>query len=103
MRLADVGAEGQQKWLAAEARVVGEGLAARVEALYLAGAGIGSLSAAPSIASRASALNADIRVIEVASPDATSEEEALGLDPAANAVASGALRALRVLKAIASA
>jgi hypothetical protein len=56
------GDRGQSALSCASVRVEGEGLAAEVCALYLAGAGIGRLEAAPPIALECRALNAEVEV-----------------------------------------
>ncbi|MEO8800629.1 MAG: hypothetical protein ABI551_22255 [Polyangiaceae bacterium] len=103
MRLADVGAELQEKLHCARARVEGEGVTARVEALYLAGAGVGTVLAPPPAALAARALSSDV-CIEMddaaRAPCSVVEDAFRDLDPAAAAVASGALRALRTLRAV---
>lgn len=103
MRLADVGAERQEKLLSASARVTGEGLTARVEALYLAGAGVGTLVAPAPAASAARALSSEICIEEgegVDAEHAVVEAAFRDLDASAAAVASGALRALRTLRSV---
>ncbi len=103
-RLADVGAQGQARIARAVAVVPGQGIAAEVAARYLAGAGVAALRVRDEpTAAAARAVDPDVRVtvepglISPAPDDATTL--AVLTDPAACAVASGALLALRLLRA----
>lgn len=102
MRLVDLGAAAQEKWQAARVVVRGSSLAARTEALYLAGAGIGTLVVAEDVANAVRALNPDV-VIEPERPGDAADGRTSNafelVDPSCAAVAAGALAALRELKA----
>jgi hypothetical protein len=101
-RLAEVGEEGQRRIGAAEVAVRGTGVAARVEARYLAGAGVGRLVVEDDGA-RSAAREVD-PLVEVTlssgpalapAPDPAWSQD---LHPAARGVALGAHRALRALR-----
>lgn len=63
-----VGKSGQQAIAQAEARVLGGDLAAEVCALYLAGAGIGTLHVARALSGSCTALTSAIRVVAEDTP-----------------------------------
>ncbi len=109
-----IGEPAQRAVLAARATVhgQGDGLAETLEALYLAGAGIGALAAPPPLDAFAGALNGTIRVTSApALAPEQADARALGdgdddyetalfdgiLDETARSAASGALRALSTL------
>lgn len=102
-RLADVGAQGQQRIARIVAAVPGTGLAADVAARYLAGAGVAAVRVKDeATAAAARAVDPGVRVEVVAAlPDALPGDERPQVlaDPAARAVAAGALLALQVLRA----
>jgi hypothetical protein len=102
-RLAEVGEEGQRRIALAEAAVRGRGVAAKVEARYLAGAGLGRLVVDDEpVATTARDVDAQSTVtvtVGVAVPDPDPDPAwCHDLHPAARAVATGAHRALRVLR-----
>jgi hypothetical protein len=102
-RLAGVGAAGQASLAAAEVSVAGAGLAAEVEARYLAGAGIGAIRvASDGVAEAARALgDSEVRVTiapELASAAAMKLADLGASDAAARAVAEGAHRALVAIR-----
>jgi hypothetical protein len=101
-RLSEVGAGGQAKIAGARVRVGGEGLAPLVAARYLAGAGVGSVCVRThELAGAAARVDAAIRVEVDPSLLAAAPDEAFDLvDPAARAVASGALTALGALREV---
>ena len=98
-----IGEPAQRAVLAGRASVCGEGLAATFEALYLAGAGIGTLEASPTLAGQAAALNGSIAVLAQRDlPEALGERVDNAIlseitDESARAAAAGALRALGTL------
>jgi len=103
-RLADVGPQGQARIARALAVVPGQGLAAEVAARYLAGAGVAALRVRDeATAAAARSMDPGVRVTVEPGLGDTAPDEATLLamltDPAARAVASGALLALRVLRA----
>jgi molybdopterin/thiamine biosynthesis adenylyltransferase len=102
MRLPEVGREMQAKLRASSVRVTGSDSSARVEALYLAGAGVGKLSAHESIASAARALNPEVSIDahDDANEDRALDAQLTSMDPAAARIATGALAALRSMKRI---
>lgn len=67
VRLAEVGARGQERLLAAAAAVMGDGAAAEEAALYLCAAGVGRLVLAPALAARVAGrlaeLNPDVQLV----------------------------------------
>lgn len=67
LRLPEVGARGQERLLAAAARVVGSGRAAEEAALYLCAAGVGRLVLEPALVDalgeRLAELNPDVRLV----------------------------------------
>lgn len=100
-RLVEVGEAGQARLAALAARVAGAGIAARVEALYLAGAGVGALVVEDdTVAEAARALNpeVDVRVEERVAAPAEVPSDIAALAPGARDVAEGALRALLTLR-----
>lgn len=68
LRLAEVGARGQERFLAGAAHVIGDGHAAEEAALYLCAAGVGRLVLEPGLAARIgehlAELNPDVRLVE---------------------------------------
>ena len=94
-RLAEVGDAGQARITASRAHVPGVGLAARVEAAYLAGAGVGTITfEEPAAMAAALATNPEIAA---SLSTASSESEAPSfaeLRSGAREVAIGAWRAL---------
>jgi hypothetical protein len=82
VRLAEVGEEGQARLEGALVRVEGDGLAGRVEARYLRGAGVGVVGSDPTIV------------------PADAPAWLTSLTPAARDVASGAYAALDVIRAV---
>jgi hypothetical protein len=100
-RLADVGASGQARIARAVATVPGRGLAAEVAARYLAGAGVAALRVKDeATAAAARAVDPAVRVeIDPALGEASLDGLEALADPAARAVAAGALQALHVLQA----
>jgi molybdopterin/thiamine biosynthesis adenylyltransferase len=103
MRVAEVGREKQENLRCASVCVVGSDLRAHVEALYLAGAGVGCIRVRESICEDVATLNSDV-VVEVdseKSQHASAHEvdaRVSDLDSAAAAIASGSLAALATLK-----
>jgi molybdopterin/thiamine biosynthesis adenylyltransferase len=101
MRVAEVGREKQQNLRHASVVVHGHDLSAQVEALYLAGAGVGTLRVSDEIAESAAAINSEV-VVEKNSEtilDAV-DARAADLDPVAAQIFSGASRALEKMKVI---
>lgn len=101
-----IGEPAQRAVLASRATVHGhgDGLAETLEALYLAGAGVGTVAAPPPLDAFAGALNGSIRVMSAsAGPkhDAENRDESAHLtgilDETARSAALGALRALSTL------
>jgi hypothetical protein len=77
-----VGARGQRAFASADVIVGGDQLAAEVCALYLAGAGIGTLAVAPRLTDVCRALSSEVRVIANSEPAcSTGVEVALALEP----------------------
>ncbi len=101
MRVAEVGREKQENLRGASVCVVGDDVPAQVEALYLAGAGVGRMRVHESFADDVAHLNSDV-VVEADSEKSLRQVDARvsDLDPAAAAVASGSLAALATLKEI---
>jgi len=100
-RLAEVGEEGQRRIAATTGVVLGHGVAARVEARYLAGAGVAHL-VVEDAAAGSSAKDVDALVAIRLSSEEHGDQDpswALDLTPGAREVALGAHRALRVLRA----
>jgi hypothetical protein len=98
-RLAEVGSGGQERLAGARVEVRVEGLAAHVAVRYLAGAGVGELQVRDaSLAAAAQAVDPGARV--GVDPGLSVEPgEAFDLsDPAARAVAAGAMAALHAMK-----
>jgi hypothetical protein len=98
-RLAEVGAAGQERLGAARVEVRVDGLAAHVAVRYLAGAGVGQLQVRDaSLAAAARAVDPGVGVgVEPGLP--VDAGEAFDLrDPAARAVAAGAMAALNAVK-----
>ncbi|MEO8875963.1 MAG: hypothetical protein ABI461_10270 [Polyangiaceae bacterium] len=101
MKLAEVGREMQEKLRDASVIVAGTDLSAKVEALYLAGAGVGNISVHSAIIADVAAINPEVAVASSSSVVAPPlDARALSLDAAAAQVASGAFRALHQMKAI---
>jgi hypothetical protein len=98
-RLTEVGAGGQERLAGARVEVRVDGLAAHVAVRYLAGAGVGQLQVrAASLAAAASAVDPGVRVaVEPRLPVEPGEAFDLS-DPAARAVAAGAMAALNAVK-----
>ncbi len=97
VRLAEVGEEGQTRIEATTAFVEGGGLAAVVEARYLAGAGVGKISTADeAVADAARSVDKKVEIVELRrSPLGAGAAPSFGVrDPAALEVALGAWRAL---------
>jgi molybdopterin/thiamine biosynthesis adenylyltransferase len=101
MRVAEVGRERQENLQHASVVVLGDDLSAHVEALYLAGAGVGTVRVNEVLAADVAALNSDI-VIETDSEKSAPESDARasGLDAAAAQIFSGSARALQKMRAI---
>jgi molybdopterin/thiamine biosynthesis adenylyltransferase len=101
MRVAEVGREKQENLRHASVVVIGEDLSAEVEALYLAGAGVGTLRVSNAIANEVAAINSEV-VIEKKTEVSGVEVDARAadLDPAAAHIFSGASRALEKMKTI---
>lgn len=100
-RVAEVGREKQENLRHASVVVSGSDLSAQVEALYLAGAGVGTLRVSNVIATDIAALNSDVVVeAELGVSENENEARATDLDPAAAAIFSGSSRALQKLKTI---
>jgi hypothetical protein len=102
-RLADVGEAGQARIARAVAVVPGQGIAAGVAARYLAGAGVAGVRVKdPAAAQAARAVDPAVKVeVDADLPDAFPAwpvGDATLTDPAARAVASGAMLALRALR-----
>jgi hypothetical protein len=104
VRLAEVGEDGQRKIAAISSRVRGSGVAAKVEACYLAGAGVGRIVVEDaSVGSSATEVDALV-VIRVSSDrdrDGDRDRDpawAVDLASPARDVALGAHRALRVIR-----
>jgi len=104
-RLAEVGASGQARIAAARVASRAGGLAGEVEALYLAGAGVGTLVVDDAAtAAAAKALAPDVCVHVAREPredggDAALDRAIAGLAPGAREVGEGAWRALVALRA----
>ncbi len=99
VRLAEVGARGQDRLSGLPARVRDVNLAAHVEALYLAGAGVKSLGVdSEEVAAAARALNPEVEV-KVEPRTEAGRRPLLALRGGASEVADGALQALLVLRA----
>jgi hypothetical protein len=98
-RLAEVGAEGQERLAGARVEVRLDGLAAHVAVRYLAGAGVGELLVRDvSLAAAARAVDPGARIgVDAALPAEPGEAFDLS-DPAARAVAAGAMAALNAVK-----
>jgi hypothetical protein len=97
VRLAEIGEEGQARIYEATARVSAEGLAATVQARYVAGAGFKAIATAhPIVASAARAVDREVEIVDGAKGEAAEgEPPAFGIkDPVALEVALGAWRAL---------
>jgi hypothetical protein len=101
-RLAEVGEDGQRRISATACAVRGDGVAARVEARYLAGAGIGRMVLdADAVAGSAKEVDALVEVRAAFDRDRDRDRDpawSLDLEPAAREVALGAHRALQVLR-----
>jgi molybdopterin/thiamine biosynthesis adenylyltransferase len=110
MRVAEVGREMQEKLRGASVVVIGGDLAAQVEALYLAGAGVGSICAAATIHNQIKSINSQVTINANASesksdrteprPRGEIDDRVSSLDPVAAQIASGALAALACMKEI---
>ena len=103
MRVAEVGREKQQNLRRASVVVHGNDLSAQVEALYLAGAGVGALRVDEEIGDATAAINAEVAVEKKS--DATENEidaRVADLNPIAAQIFSGASRALEKMKVILS-
>lgn len=106
--LPEVGAAGQARFRAAQIRVAGRGTAARVCALYLAGAGVGRLELTRALAPEIEAFNPEVEVVafDGESTFSVSLRTPDGVDtwtaPSSLAVDAGAQAALWVLKRILS-
>jgi molybdopterin/thiamine biosynthesis adenylyltransferase len=101
-RLADVGPQGQARIARAVAVVPGQGIAAEVAARYLAGAGVAAVRVKDeATAAAVRAVDPGVRVEVDPGLGEAGDVAALAAlsDPATRAVASGALLALRVLRA----
>ncbi|WP_394830882.1 hypothetical protein LVJ94_30680 [Pendulispora rubella] len=98
VRLADVGPSGQERLGGLHAHVIGDDLAARVEALYLAGAGASVEVEHEAIAAAARALNPEIDVTVGGTETGTGMGVGT-LGEGARDVAAGAMRALLKLRA----
>jgi hypothetical protein len=100
-RLADVGPQGQARIARAVVVVPGQGIAAEVAARYLAGAGVAGVRVKDhATASAARAVDPGVRVeVDASLPDAPLQEVEVLTDPSARAVASGAMLALRAVRA----
>ena len=101
MRVAEVGRERQENLWQTSVVVRGSDLSAQVEALYLAGAGVGTLRVNEAVADDVAALNSDVFV--ETSPEESGRENdarAADLDPATAQIFSGAARALQQMKEI---
>jgi hypothetical protein len=98
--LAEIGEEGQREIATTAHAVRGDGVAARVEARYLAGAGIGHLRVeTDGVARCATGVDALVDVRVVSDPDRDRDPAwTHDLDPAARDVALGAYRALQVIR-----
>lgn len=95
IRLAEIGARGQEALLAARVAPAGEGESARVEAEYLRRAGVGVASDHESTGAEADASAASRRRV------ARAALEALGVQsPGPRDVAEGALLALEALRSV---
>jgi molybdopterin/thiamine biosynthesis adenylyltransferase len=101
MRVAEVGPEMQENLRGASVVVIGGDLAGQVEALYLAGAGVGSICANATIQNQIKAINSEV-IVEANADESERvvDERVSSLDPAAAQVASGALAALARMKEI---
>jgi hypothetical protein len=105
-RLREIGESGQAKIAAASVEVRGSGVAAEVEARYLAGAGVRELRVGDArVASSAQAIDASLAVVVDASLASNADDardgalSAFGIrDASARAVATGAHRALVSLR-----
>jgi hypothetical protein len=94
VRLSEVGVAGQARLGAARASALGEGAEARTAALYLAGAGIGTVTVSSAdIADAVRAFNPEVEVRCTAGDPAPLGSSDMG------PVARGALRALLLLRA----
>ena len=101
MRVAEVGHEMQEKLRGASVCVSGSNLAAQVEALYLAGAGVGTVCVDAPIQDQIKAINSQITIVTNDSESKLKiDDRVSSLDPAAAQVASGSLAALTRLKEI---
>lgn len=103
-KLAEVGPVGQARIAATHAVVHGEGLAARVAARYLAGAGVRSITVTDAAAARAaSEVDGRVEVHVEPRPGGASDDPRLArFSPACRAVALGSLHALAVLRSAVS-
>ena len=98
-RLAEIGAEGQERIAAATAEVRSGGLAGEVATRYLAGAGIGALRVRdPALAPIAAAVDPAVRVEVAAGAPESPGPDPFFRDPAAAALARGAREALREIQ-----
>jgi len=98
-RLVEVGTRGQERLSGLRVRVAGSGLAAEVEALYLAGAGVTTLEVdSEQVAAAARGINPEVDVA-VGSSLSPSTGTSMELRAGASEVAEGALRALITLRA----
>jgi len=95
--LREVGGAGQKRLLAATVAVTGDGPAARVCALYLAAAGVGTVLSRADL-TRARAVNPELRVAAAGPPDLVAQP-AHAISPA-DAWVQGALAAIEALKRI---
>ena len=101
MRVAEVGREMQGNLRGASAVVIGGDLAAQVEALYLAGAGVGTICVDRAIQNQINRINSEIIVKANAhESERAIDQRVRSLDPAAAQIASGALAALARMKEI---
>jgi hypothetical protein len=103
VRLTEVGERGQTKLGRSNVVVEGRGASGRIEARYLAGAGVGTLRVSePAVAEAALAVDSQVTVqVEPAGPRVVTAEVpawAEELDPAARDVALGAYRALTAVR-----
>ncbi len=101
MRVAEVGREMQEKLRGASVCVRGSDLAAQVEALYLAGAGVGRICVDAPIQEQIQNINSQVSIGKNESTSAREiDERVRTLEGGPAAVASGALAALARMKEI---
>jgi molybdopterin/thiamine biosynthesis adenylyltransferase len=101
MRVAEVGREMQEKLRGASVVVRGSDLAAHVEALYLAGAGVGTVCVDAPLQNQIQNINSQVSIVANASSSTNEiDPRVRSLDSAAARVASGSLAALARMKEI---